>query len=166
LRRSLAEKASLLAANTPTNAVYAELPTFVSLKGTLGDPKTEINKVVIGGLLARSIGGLIPVGDKASTLLQGVGGLLTGQQAATKSTNAPAGTNAPSKADIVQGLAGLLNQPKKTTNAPAAAATNASPAASIVQGLSGLLNQPKKATDAPTPATNKPAKPRAPEPKR
>src|SRR5262249_54099437 len=55
LRRSLAEKAHLLPANTPTNTTYVALPSFVTLAGTLGDPKSEINKLVIGGLLARSI---------------------------------------------------------------------------------------------------------------
>ncbi len=124
LRRSLAEKANLLPANTPTNALYAQLPSFVTLAGTLGDPKTEINKLVIGGLLARSIGGIAPVGDKAGSLLQGVGGLLTGQTSAAR-TNAPTATNASPAANIVQDISSLLNQPKKgrtATNAPAASA--------------------------------------------
>ena len=41
LRRALAEKINLLPANSVTNAVYVELPSFVTLTGTLGDPKTE-----------------------------------------------------------------------------------------------------------------------------
>jgi hypothetical protein len=119
LRRTLAEKANLLPANTPTNAVYAQLPSFVKITGTLGEPDTEINKLVIGGLLARSIGGIAPVGDKAGAILQNLGGVLSGQRGATTSTNAPAGTNASPAASIVQGISNLLNQDASRTNAPA-----------------------------------------------
>lgn len=119
LRRTLAEKANLLPANTPTNAIYAQLPSFVKITGTLGEPDTEINKVVIGGLLARSIGGLAPVGEKAGTILQNLGGVLSGQRGATTSTNAPAGTNASPAGSIVQGISNLLNQDASRTNAPA-----------------------------------------------
>jgi hypothetical protein len=125
LRRALAQKSNLLPANAPTNTLYIQLPTFVSLQGTVGDPKTEINKLVIGGLLARSLGGLAPIGDNASSILQGLGGALTGQQGASARTNAPAGTNASPAANIVQGISGLLNQRKQAaTNPPAATVTN------------------------------------------
>ena len=133
LRRTLAEKANLLAANTPTNAVYVALPSFVTLAGTVGDPKTEVNKLVIGGLLAKSIGGLVPLDARTSSLVQGVGGLLSGQSGGGVSTNAPANTNA--AANIVQGIGGLLNQPKTATNAPAAARTNTT----TKPGISDLL---------------------------
>jgi hypothetical protein len=120
LRRSLAEKAHLLAPNTPTNAVYAELPTFVTLTGTIGDPKTEINKLVIGGLLAKSIGGIAPVGEKASSILQNLGGALSGQPTSNTNTNSTTRTNAPAAAAIVQELSGLLGAQKNTrsTNSP------------------------------------------------
>src|SRR5205823_9728208 len=39
LRRSLAAKVNLVPDNTPTNAKYAALPRFVTIKGTLGNPK-------------------------------------------------------------------------------------------------------------------------------
>ena len=142
LRRSLAEKANLLAANTPTNAVYAQLPTFVTVTGTLGEPDTDINKVVIGGLLARSIGGIGKVGDQAGSILQNLGGVLSGQSGSSTRTNAPAGTNASPAANIIQGIGGLLNQPRRgaaSTNAPAPSATNSAPSA--VQDLLKLFPQ-------------------------
>lgn len=121
LRRTLAEKANLLPANTPTNAVYAQLPSFVRVTGTLGEPNTEINKAVVGGLLARSISGILPVGETAGSVLQNLGGVLSGQRGAT---NAPAGTNA--SAGIVQGITGLLDQSSQSgrTNAPVTTTTN------------------------------------------
>jgi hypothetical protein len=100
LRRSLAEKASLLPPNTPPDAAYAMLPKFVTVKGTVGDPKTDLNEMALGGLLLKSGVGLaeklgVKVDPKAGNLLQGVGNLLTGQKPAAN-TNAPA-TNPPAK---------------------------------------------------------------------
>jgi uncharacterized protein involved in outer membrane biogenesis len=93
LRRSLAEKSNLIPAGAPTNTVYVALPTFAKLDGTLGDPKTEINKVVISGLLLRSAAGIPQVGDKAGNILQGIGGILSGQKPPAASTNNIGGTN-------------------------------------------------------------------------
>jgi uncharacterized protein involved in outer membrane biogenesis len=94
LSRNLAAKSRLMPANTPTNAAYVKLPTFTKLTGTIGKPEAKTDKLVITGLLARSIGG-VPglVGGDAGKILQGIGGLLGGQaaQPATEpSTNAPA----------------------------------------------------------------------------
>jgi hypothetical protein len=111
-----------------------QLPPFVTLTGTLGDFKSEINKLVIGGLLARSLSGIAPIGDKAGTILQGVGGLLSGQAGGTAKTNASGTVNTNTAAGL---LDSLLNQPKKdraATNAPAASTNKpAKP------GLSDLL---------------------------
>jgi type II secretion system protein N len=152
LRRTLAEKANLVAANAPTNNVYAELPTFVTLTGTVGEPKTEINKLVIAGLLAKSIGGIAPIGDNAGALLQNLGGALSGQPTAVR-TNALSSTNA--AANLIQGIGGLLGaKPASSTNAPAAANTN-SGAGALMQGLGGLLGtrQPQP-TNAPPSGTS------------
>ena len=94
LRRELAAKARLLSADTPTNAVFVQLPTFAKLGGTLGKPEAKTDKLVIAGLIARSVGG-VPgvVGGDAGKLLQGIGGLLGGKTTAAESetvTNAPA----------------------------------------------------------------------------
>ena len=97
LSRSLAGKAHLLSASTPTNAAFVQLPTFVKLGGTLGNPSPKTDKLVIVGLVSRSVGGLAEgVGGDAGKILQGVGSLLTGQksQSASSPTNRPA-TNPP-----------------------------------------------------------------------
>jgi uncharacterized protein involved in outer membrane biogenesis len=99
LRRSLAEQANLLPANTPTNATYAMLPAFVTVKGTLGEPKSDLNEMALGGLLLQSGAGLgrqlgAGIGGKAGDSIKGVGSLLTGQKSA--GTN-QVGTNAAPK---------------------------------------------------------------------
>jgi hypothetical protein len=93
LRRSLAEKASLLPPNTPTNAAYAMLPQFVTVKGTFGEPKSDLNELALGGLLIKSGVGIaeklgVKVDPKATNIIQNVTDLLTGQK--------PTGTNPPS----------------------------------------------------------------------
>ncbi|HAV65216.1 MAG TPA: hypothetical protein DCY13_22945 [Verrucomicrobiales bacterium] len=85
LRRSLADKAGLLPANTPTNVAYATLPQFVTVSGTLGEPKSEVNKLALGGLLLKSGAGIaeklgVKVGSEAGKVIQGVGNLLTGEK--------------------------------------------------------------------------------------
>jgi hypothetical protein len=100
LSRSLAQRTSLLPANTPTNAAYAMLPQFVTVTGTLGAPKADLNKLALGGLLLDAGTGIaqklgVKVDSKPGNVVQGLGGLLTGQQPAT-STNQPA-TNPPAK---------------------------------------------------------------------
>jgi hypothetical protein len=94
LRRSLAEKSSLLAPNTPTNAAYAPLPNFVTLKGTLGEPKSELHELALGSMLLQSGTGLaekygVKVDPKTSNLLRGI----IGQRTAT--TNQPSTNPAP-----------------------------------------------------------------------
>ncbi len=91
LSRNLAGKAHLMPANTPTNAAFVQLPAFVKLAGTVGNPTAKTDKLVILGLVAQSAGGLAGgVGGDAGKVLQGVGSLLTGQKsAATNQT----GTN-------------------------------------------------------------------------
>jgi type II secretion system protein N len=97
LRRSLAEKASLLPPNTPPDAAYALLPKFVTVKGTIGEPESELNKLALSGLLIKSGVGVaekfgVKVDGKTGETLKGLGDLLTGQKPAN--TNAPK-TNAP-----------------------------------------------------------------------
>lgn len=98
LRRSLADKVGLLPANTPTNAMYAMLPKFVTIKGTIGEPKSDLNELALGGMLLKSGIGITEklggnVDGTAGEALKGVGNLLTGQKSA--STNSPATNSAP-----------------------------------------------------------------------
>lgn len=84
LPRALASK--LRFGNVPADAEYMKLPTFVHLAGTLGDPTAKTDKAVIVGLTASGVAGAL--GGKDGGVLQGIGGLLSGQS--------PAATNAPS----------------------------------------------------------------------
>jgi len=105
LRRALAEKAGLLPPNTPTNATYALLPKFVTIKGTLGVPKSDLNELALGGLLLKSGVGIaeklgVKVDPKISDALHDIGNLLTGQKPAATTNQAStnrAVTNRPVK---------------------------------------------------------------------
>jgi hypothetical protein len=114
LRRQLAERARLVSANTPPDAQYVQLPAFVAVKGTLGDPKTEIDKTKLLAQGVDTAGQLI--GGKAGDLMQGVGGLLKGEPLNPANLipkpKTDARTNAPPKLNPLDLLPGLL-QPKK-----------------------------------------------------
>jgi hypothetical protein len=135
----VAERLNLVPANTPTNAAYALLPDFLTMRGTVGEPKSEINKLALAGTMVKGIGSLIPGtvgGGKTSNMLQGIGGLLGGN---TSSGANAAGTNAPAAkglGGLLQGIGGALGG---GTNAPAGTnappATNQSPVNSLLKGL-------------------------------
>src|SRR5207249_7418794 len=113
LGRAVAQKLSLVSANTPTNEAYAKLPDFVTMKGTVGEPKADINKVALAGTAFKTIGGIVSgFGGSAGGLIKSAGDLLTGTRG---STNAPTDTtNQPPAAQSP--LNSLLNQllkPKK-----------------------------------------------------
>jgi hypothetical protein len=126
LSRPVADRMNLVPSDTPTNAAYALLPDFLTVSGTMGVPKEQVNKIALLSVAAKGLGGSIPkLGGNAGNLIQG---LLGG------STNA-GGTNAPSQTGNL--LRGLLGGGKPTsTNTPA---TNQSPA----KGLLDLFG-PKK----------------------
>jgi len=129
LARPVAQRINLLPANTATNAVYAKLPDFLTMKGTVGAPKTDIDKMALVGMVAQGVGG------KAGGLVQGLGGLLGGSSTPSAVTNAAAAkTNS-----LLQNLGGLLGKPAASTNSPSAP-TNASPVNDLLNGLFG----PKK----------------------
>jgi hypothetical protein len=137
LSRSLAEQMNTLPADTPTNAAYAKLPDFLTMKGTVGKPQTDINKMALAGAVLKGVGTSVP---GTGGILQGVGSLLTGQQGGATNAGAAGGTNAASSqgGGLLQGLGGLLrdnSQRQSTaTNQPAA---NQSPASSLLDGLLG-----------------------------
>jgi hypothetical protein len=92
-----------------TNNAYVKMPSFLTLKGTLGTPKADIKELVITGLLVKSVGALpVDLGEKGNNILKGVGNILTGQ---------PMTTNAP---------------PQTTTNAPSQTTTNKSPVLDVL----------------------------------
>jgi hypothetical protein len=95
--RPLAERIKLAQANAGASTDYIKLPDYVTMKGTIGEPKTDLNKTALTGTLLKGVAGLL--GGKAGGVLQGVGGLLGGQttvQPGATSTNSPtANTNSP-----------------------------------------------------------------------
>jgi hypothetical protein len=147
LRRNIAEKARLLSPDTPTNAPYAKLPRFVTVKGTLGSPKTDINKLALLGTFAREAAAFGLGNQKAEQALGAVGSLLTGQPAGTNAS----GTN--TTGNLIQGLNGLLA--KQPTNA-ASPGTNRT--SGVLRELGGLLGTPKPSTND-TKTNAAPAKP-------
>jgi hypothetical protein len=147
VERSLADRVGMIPPGTPTNAVYVRLPDYVTLVGTVGEPKTDINKLALVGTALQQLGGKIPgVDQKTGNVIQNLGGMLTGRPAGSGATNAPGatGTNAPAQAapatpvNVIQGLSGLLGGGRPATNAPAVTntpATNRPPAPSPLDFL-------------------------------
>ena len=88
VRRGLAEKINFVPAGTPTNIAYVKLPDYVTIIGTVGNPKEKINKAALLGTALQQLGGNIPgLNKQTGGLIEGLGGLLTGRQ--------PAASNAP-----------------------------------------------------------------------
>jgi len=116
LRRNIADVAHLTPAGTAADVQFIPLPRFVSVGGTLGNPKTEIDKVSVGRALVSKVGQY--VGGDAGKLLKGLGNLGGGNggtnQAATNTTKS-----------LIQGLGGLLQKPANDGAATNAAGTNA-----------------------------------------
>ena len=115
LGRSLAAQAGLVNASTPTNAAYVSLPNFLKMKGTLGSPKADIDKIALVALAAKAGGGVAgqiggPTGKKVGDALSAVGGLFGGKNtpAAGVQTNSPATNAAPAP-----NLFDLFKKPKK-----------------------------------------------------
>lgn len=127
LERGVAQRINL-AGNTPPDAPYAKLPDFLTMTGTVGDPKRKINYAALGGALLQGIGGKP---GQAGSALQGLSGLLGGKGATSPN---PPGTNQ-QKGNLLQGLGGLLGSGQ--TNAPA---TNQSPVNNL---FNRFLNPPK-----------------------
>jgi hypothetical protein len=120
LRQPLAERIGV-AGGGPGDTNFARLPDFLTVAGTLGAPKSEVNAAALVALTARAGAGLLKgTGnvslDKAADTLGIIGNLVGGKIAtnapAAASTNAPAtrATNAP----VANPLDLLLNSlPKK-----------------------------------------------------
>lgn len=108
LERSLAESAGL-AGNTPTNAAYAKLPDFVTMKGTLGAPKSDINYPALLAVVAKAGAGVLGQSENSSVsgaakALNAVGNLLGGSGGAKDASG-----TAPAANQGSSGLGGALN---------------------------------------------------------
>lgn len=135
LRRDLADRAKLTGTDTPTNAVYVPITSIATIKGTLGAPAPEVDKVKAAMLAARAIGGALggKVGDTVGGVADLVGNVAKG------------GTNA--VGNLIQGIGGLLGRGNKTS-------TPADPKANVAP------TSPAPAAPTPSPATNAPAAPK------
>ena len=95
LRRDLADKVNLVPPGTPTNAAYAALPSFLTMKGTVGKPNPDINKLALVGLAAKSgIGGVkqtagasVQKTNAAVNAVEGLGSLLGGSTSSNQTAN-------------------------------------------------------------------------------
>jgi uncharacterized protein involved in outer membrane biogenesis len=52
--RPIGKQLNLASGNTPANATYVPLPQFLTMKGTIGNPKADINKMALGGMAVKS----------------------------------------------------------------------------------------------------------------
>lgn len=152
LARGLAERVRLVPANTPTNAEFAKLPDFITLRGSAGVPRTDVNARAATALAAQAGAGLLgetgsALGGAIGSALGSVGSLLGGSGAkpAPDGTNAPAQSSGGGIGGILGGLLG--GGTRSATNVPSGD-TNAPPAST---------NAPSATTNAPS--TNRPANP-------
>lgn len=105
LKSEVAKSANLVKKDAPETDGFITLPKFVSMEGTVGEPKVKIDKIAIGKLFIRNVAGLpqtvvgeaggalkglsdLVTGDTdkdnaAGRLIDGVGGLLGGEKGAS-----------------------------------------------------------------------------------
>jgi hypothetical protein len=55
--QSIGKQLNLTSGNAAANAAYVPLPQFLTMKGTIGVPKADINKAALGGMAVQSLGG-------------------------------------------------------------------------------------------------------------
>jgi hypothetical protein len=79
---------------------YVELPPFIRVKGTLGQPKVDANEKVITGLILTGVTENLQIGnEQTQDILRGLGGLLSGEGPAPRPTDTPpSGNVAPQRA--------------------------------------------------------------------
>jgi hypothetical protein len=54
--QSIGKQLNLASANTAANATYVPLPQFLTMTGTIGNPKADIKKSALGGMAVQSLG--------------------------------------------------------------------------------------------------------------
>jgi hypothetical protein len=79
--RSIGKQLNLASGNASASATYVPLPQFLTMQGTIGNPKADINKVALGGMAVKSLGsgiistatnGASQVGNLLNSLLKKV----------------------------------------------------------------------------------------------
>ena len=104
LSQPIAQRMSLVPAGTPANAVYAKLPDFLTMIGTVGAAKPKIDYLALAGTAGKSVTGAVQ--GLGGSLGGALGGLLGTKSAGT--TNQPATNQSPVNS-LLNGLFG----PKK-----------------------------------------------------
>lgn len=137
LSRKIAEKAVLLDASTPADAAYAPLPEFLKIKGTLGKPTPDTDKLALAAMGAKTLG-------RAAA---GLGGTLGGKVAGAAGVlgsllgGAPAAPATPATAPATGTKTNALNPDTLKTNT-----VNPTPATNPVNPLLST-NSPAKAIE-------------------
>jgi len=68
LNQSIARQLNFAHGRTNANTAYVALPKFLTMTGTLGKPKTDINKLALGGMTVQSLsGGLLNTTTNAAS---------------------------------------------------------------------------------------------------
>ena len=68
VNQSIGRQLNLVAGSAHPGTNYVALPKFLTLTGTLGVPKTDINKLALGTLAVKSLGGgLLNTGTNAAS---------------------------------------------------------------------------------------------------
>ena len=96
---------SLAARLTSTNgATYTRLPVFVTVTGTLGNPQTKKDTLVLATLTAQAVTGILGGNSQAGNLIKSGTGLLQ-----KLTGTAPGTTNADNTHNTNQPVSNLLN---------------------------------------------------------
>ena len=132
LERTVAQRINMAPTNAPAGEPYVKLPDFLTMKGTLGKAKADIDYVALVSAVRQGAGGK---GGQAGGALQGLSGLLaTGTN--TASNNPSATQPGGKKGRFLQGIGDLLNNSvPAATNAPAS--NDQAPAQNRRKGVRG-----------------------------
>jgi hypothetical protein len=117
LSHGIAKNFGLAPADASTNAAYAKLPDFYTLKGTVGEPKNDINKLALAKLGGKAILGVgSNLGGSTGAIIRDVGGLF----GTSPATNSQSRTNQPAdkSGGLIKGLGGFISGALGQTNAP------------------------------------------------
>ncbi len=80
LKRDLADKAGLIPGGTPLSAKFVKLPDFVTIRGSIGQPKTKTNKLALLAIFGQSAVSLPgAVENQTGNLLENAAGILSGE---------------------------------------------------------------------------------------
>jgi hypothetical protein len=114
LANNLAQRSRLTSTTSGTSA-YSPLPQFLTIVGTVGQPKEKINKLALAATTAQTIGNII--GGKNGQTVSALGGLLGGSKSqpatgATTNTAPPSKSNANKSSvnDLLNGVGGFFKK--------------------------------------------------------